>query len=50
MGLDPKADLKLTALPNIGDKDRLTETFGVPVYDSYGFHEVQWVAIECAGG
>ena len=50
MGLDPRRDLKLTALPNIGDKDRLTSTFGLPVYDSYGFHEVQWVAIECPAG
>jgi phenylacetate-CoA ligase len=50
MGLDPRADLHLTALPNIGDKQKLTDTFGVPVYDSYGFHEVQWVAIECPAG
>ncbi|MEM7142864.1 MAG: hypothetical protein AAF548_17705 [Actinomycetota bacterium] len=50
MGLDPKEDLNLTALPNIGDKQRLTETFGLPVYDSYGFHEVQWVAIQCPSG
>lgn len=50
MGLDPATDLKLTALPNIGDKQRLFDTFGVPVYDSYGFHEVQWVAIECPAG
>ena len=50
MGLDPATDLQLTALPNIGDKERLTSTFGLPVYDSYGFHEVQWVAIECPAG
>jgi phenylacetate-CoA ligase len=50
MGLDPKTDLRLTALPNIGDKERLHSTFGLPVYDSYGFHEVQWVAIECPAG
>jgi phenylacetate-CoA ligase len=50
MGLDPTNDLKLTALPNIGDKQRLNETFGVAVFDSYGFHEVQWVAIECPAG
>ena len=50
MGIDPQHDLKLTALPNIGDKQRLTEVFGTPVYDSYGFHEVQWVAIECPAG
>jgi phenylacetate-CoA ligase len=50
MGLDPATDLHLTALPNIGDKERLSSTFGLPVYDSYGFHEVQWVAIECPAG
>jgi phenylacetate-CoA ligase len=50
MGIEPGVDLRLTALPNIGDKQRLTETFGVPVLDSYGFHEVQWVAIECEAG
>jgi len=50
MGLDPRTDLRLTALPNIGDKERLHAVFGAPVYDSYGFHEVQWVAIECPAG
>lgn len=47
MGLDPKKDFNLKALPNIGDREKLEETFGLPVYQSYGFHEVQWVAIEC---
>ncbi len=47
MGLDPIADLALKALPNIGDVEQLEATFGVPVLDSYGFHEVQWVAVEC---
>jgi len=47
MGIDPKRDLSLRALPNVGDKQRLQATFGPEVYDSYGFHEVQWVAIEC---
>lgn len=47
MGLDPKTDLALKALPNIGDVQKLEATFGVPVLDSYGFHEVQWVAVEC---
>ncbi|MEZ5374773.1 MAG: hypothetical protein R2704_19055 [Microthrixaceae bacterium] len=47
MGIDPKDDLKLTALPNIGDAEKLESTFGVPVLNSYGFHEVQWVAVEC---
>lgn len=47
MGLDPKRDLNLRAIPNIGDRERLEATFGVPNYASYGFHEVQWVATEC---
>ncbi|MCG8588968.1 MAG: hypothetical protein MJE66_06720 [Proteobacteria bacterium] len=47
MGLDPKKDFNLKALPNIGDRAKLEEVFGVPNYQSYGFHEVQWVAQEC---
>ena len=47
MGLDPKKDFHLKALPNIGDREKLEATFGVPNSQSYGFHEVQWVAIEC---
>lgn len=47
MGVDPKKDLKLCALPNIGEREVLEEAFGVPNYASYGFHEVQWVATEC---
>ena len=41
------ADLKIRALPNIGDRDLLESTFGVECFESYGFHEVQWVAVEC---
>jgi phenylacetate-CoA ligase len=47
MGIDPRRDLSLRALPNVGDRERLEATFGLPCYRSYGFHEVQWVAIEC---
>lgn len=47
MGLDPRKDLALRALPNIGDRAKLEAVFGVPNYQSYGFHEVQWVAQEC---
>lgn len=47
MGLDPKRDFALRALPNIGDPEKLEATFGLPTYQSYGFHEVQWVAVEC---
>jgi phenylacetate-CoA ligase len=48
MGYDPAKDLQLTALPNIGDRERLESTFGVECFQSYGFHEVQWVSVECA--
>jgi phenylacetate-CoA ligase len=47
MGYDPATDFKLRALPNIGDRDLLESTFGVECFNSYGFHEVQWVSVEC---
>ena len=47
LGIDPRRDWNLKALPNIGDRKALEAAFGLPVYESYGFHEVQWVAIEC---
>jgi phenylacetate-CoA ligase len=47
MGYDPSRDLRLTALPNIGDRQRLESVFGVECFQSYGFHEVQWVSVEC---
>jgi len=47
MGYDPKNDFNISALPNIGDRSRLESTFGVECFESYGFHEVQWVSVEC---
>jgi phenylacetate-CoA ligase len=47
MGYDPATDFKLSALPNIGDRDRLEATFDAECFNSYGFHEVQWVSVEC---
>lgn len=47
LGYDPRTDLKLRALPNIGDPEVIAETFGVEYFRSYGFHEVQWVSVEC---
>jgi phenylacetate-CoA ligase len=47
MGYDPATDLKIRALPNIGDRALLESTFGVECFESYGFHEVQWVSVEC---
>ena len=47
MGYDPATDFKLHALPNIGDRELLESTFGVECFKSYGFHEVQWVSVEC---
>jgi phenylacetate-CoA ligase len=47
MGYDPSTDFKLSALPNIGDRELLESTFGLECFNSYGFHEVQWVSVEC---
>jgi phenylacetate-CoA ligase len=47
MGLDPRRDFALKACPNIGDHALIEATWGAPSYASYGFHEVQWVAVEC---
>jgi len=47
MGLDPKRDFNIKSLPNIGDRETLEAAWGVPNYQSYGFHEVQFVSIEC---
>jgi phenylacetate-CoA ligase len=47
MGYDPATDLKIAALPNIGDAEVLSAAFGAEYFRSYGFHEVQWVASEC---
>jgi phenylacetate-CoA ligase len=47
MGYDPKNDFNIKALPNIGDRGLLESTFGVECFNSYGFHEVQWVSVEC---
>ena len=47
LGYDPKRDLQIKALPNIGDREVLESTFDAECFQSYGFHEVQWVAVEC---
>ncbi len=47
LGYDPKRDLKIRALPNIGDRQLLESTFDAECFHSYGFHEVQWVSVEC---
>jgi phenylacetate-CoA ligase len=47
LGYEPERDLKIRALPNIGSEEVLEDIFGVPAYRSYGFHEVQWVSVEC---
>jgi phenylacetate-CoA ligase len=47
MGFDPKTDFNIRALPNIGDRELLEQTFGIECFNSYGFHEVQWVSVEC---
>jgi phenylacetate-CoA ligase len=47
MGYDPIKDLKLRAIPNIGDAELLTKTFGLEYFKTYGFHEVGNIAVEC---
>ncbi|MFI9627452.1 phenylacetate--CoA ligase family protein [Streptomyces sp. NPDC052042] len=47
MGIDPKTDLNLKTILSFGDTRAVEEAFGVPAYDSYAFHEVQYVAAEC---
>jgi len=47
MGYDPAVDLRIAALPNMGDAEVLSAAFGAEYFRSYGFHEVQWVASEC---
>ena len=49
MGYDPRTDFNLRAIPNIGDRALLESTFGLEYFATYGFHEVQTVAIECRG-
>jgi phenylacetate-CoA ligase len=47
-GLDPRTDLGIRSLAtNIGNEELLEETFGVPAFATYGFHEVGYVAAEC---
>jgi phenylacetate-CoA ligase len=47
-GLDPRTDLGIRSLAtNIGNEELLEETFGVPAFATYGFHEVGYVAVEC---
>lgn len=48
MGIDPKEDLNIKTLSAFGGaKSTAEELYGCPVYDSYAFHEVQYVAAEC---
>jgi phenylacetate-CoA ligase len=47
-GLDPAKDLAIRSLAtNIGNEEVLQELFGVEAFATYGFHEVQYVAVEC---
>ncbi|MBI3964970.1 MAG: AMP-binding protein [Chloroflexi bacterium] len=50
MGLDPQQDLNVHTLSAFGNTGPVKEAWGCPVYDSYAFHEVQYVAAECPVG
>ncbi|HEY6622368.1 MAG TPA: hypothetical protein VIX85_00930 [Acidimicrobiales bacterium] len=49
MGLDPLKDFAIRCfpVPTGGLADQIEAAWGAPAYDSYGFHEVNYVAIEC---
>lgn len=47
LGYDLKNDFHFKSLLAFGDTKAVEEMYGVPVYDSYAFHEVQYVAAEC---
>ncbi len=47
MGLDPKKDFSIRTLPTPGQNPKVSEVWGVPTWDSYGTHEVQYVSMEC---
>lgn len=47
MGLDPKKDFAIRTLPTPGQNPKVSEVWGVPTWDSYGTHEVQYVSMEC---
>jgi phenylacetate-CoA ligase len=48
MGLDPKEDLSIRSLAtNVGNEKELSALFGIPAFQTYGFHEVQYVSVEC---
>lgn len=50
MGLDPTGDFKIRTLSVFGDPRPVRDAWGCPAYDSYAFHEVQYVAAECPVG
>lgn len=52
MGLDPKRDFAIKGFPGPagGLSAQLNEAWGVPAFESYGTHEVGYVAAECPAG
>lgn len=52
VGLDPKRDFALNGFPGpaAGLSEQLRQAWGVPAYESYGTHEVGYVAAECPVG
>lgn len=49
MGLDPRKDFSIKAFPGpaAGLGDKISAAWGVPAYESYGFNEVSYLAMEC---
>ncbi|MHB1930629.1 MAG: phenylacetate--CoA ligase family protein, partial [Acidimicrobiales bacterium] len=52
LGLDPRRDFAIKGFPGpaSGLSAQLTEAWGVPAFESYGTHEVGYVAAECPEG
>jgi phenylacetate-CoA ligase len=49
MGLDPTKDFNIKAFPgpSAGLGDKISAAWGVEAYESYGFNEVSYLAMEC---
>ena len=49
MGLDPREDFSIKVFPgpSAGLGDKISQAWGVPSYESYGFNEVSYLAMEC---
>ena len=47
LGYDLKRDFRIRTLPTFGNPLPVTQAWGCPAYEAYGFHEVQVMSAEC---